>query len=60
MIVIDKVHHSPFGTETLKPDAISKIWSGPVDNINDVFLLRVWDSDGDEFDSSPVSIGDQH
>ena len=60
MIVLDAVHNSPFGSETLKPDSISKIWFGPVNNIKDSFLLRVWDSDSDEFDAAPVSMSGQH
>lgn len=58
-VILDPVRHSPFGTETLKANSTGGIWSGPVDNINDSFSLRVWDSAGDEFDKVPISSKDQ-
>jgi hypothetical protein len=59
MVILDPVHKSRFGTEMLKSNSTGKIWSGPVDNINDSFTLRVWDSAGDQFDKVPISIKDQ-
>jgi hypothetical protein len=59
MVLLDAVHNVRFGTETLKANSISAIWSGPVDNINDSFSLHVWSGDGDEFDKEPISIKDQ-
>jgi hypothetical protein len=59
MITLDAVHNSRFGSETLKANSESAIWSGPVSNIKDSFSLHVWDSDGDEFDKVPISISDQ-
>ncbi|HXL72126.1 MAG TPA: hypothetical protein VN963_00750 [bacterium] len=59
MILLDAVHNSRLGSEALKPNSESAIWSGPVDNINDSFSLRVWNSNGDEFDKEPISIKDQ-
>jgi len=56
MIVLDSVHNAHFGSETVKANSYSVIWSGPVDNIKDSFLLRVWNSNGDKFDQAPVSI----
>jgi hypothetical protein len=58
-VLLDAVHNVRFGTETLKANSTSAIWSGPVDNINDSFSLRVWSGDGDEFDKEPISIKDQ-
>ena len=59
MIVLDTLHNSRFGSEALKANSVGIIWSGLVDNIRDNFSLRVWDSDGDEFDKVPISISDQ-
>ncbi len=59
MVLLDVAHNSRFGSENLKPNSVGAIWSGPVDNIKDSFSLRVWDSEGDEFDKVPVSIKDQ-
>jgi hypothetical protein len=59
IVLLDSVHNVRFGTETLKANSTSAIWSGPVDNINDSFSLRVWSGDGDEFDKEPISIKDQ-
>lgn len=56
MIILDPVHNSRFGSETIKANSYSVIWSGPVDNIKDNFLLRIWNSNGDKFDQAPVSI----
>jgi hypothetical protein len=58
-VILDTVHNSRFGYETLKPNSKSNVWFGLVDNIKDSFSLRVWDSDGDEFDKVPISISDQ-
>jgi hypothetical protein len=59
MVVLDPVHNSRFGSESLKANSTGKIWSGTIDNINDSFSLRVWDSAGDEFDKIPISYKDQ-
>ena len=59
MIVLDPVHNSRFGSEMLKENSPGVIWAGLVDNIKDSFSLHVWDSDGDEFVSDPVSIKDK-
>lgn len=59
MVVLDPAHKSRFGTELLKSNSTGKIWSGPVDNINDSFILRVWNSAGDQLDKVPISIKDQ-
>jgi len=59
MILIDAVHNNFFGTEKLKANSTSVIWSGSVDSVNDSFSLRVWNSDGDELDKEPISIKDQ-
>ncbi|HTC20240.1 MAG TPA: hypothetical protein VK859_05285 [bacterium] len=59
MVTLDKVHNTRFGTETLKPNSTGLIWSGPVDSTKDSFALRVWNSDGDEFDKEAISISDQ-
>jgi hypothetical protein len=59
MVQIDTVHKSLFGTENLKANSTGMIWSGPVDNINDSFSMRVWNSDGDELDKEPISLKDQ-
>ena len=59
MVLIDTVHNSCFGSETLRENSIGSIWSGQVDNINDSFSVRVWDKDGDEFDKPAISIKDQ-
>jgi lysophospholipase L1-like esterase len=56
MIILDSIHNSRFGTETLKANSDGVIWSGPVDNIKDSFSLHVWNSDGDEFGQAPISI----
>jgi hypothetical protein len=58
-IILDTIHNSRFGSELLKANATSNIWSGVVDNVKDSFSLHVWDSDGDEFDKVPISIKDQ-
>lgn len=58
-ILIDTVHNSRFGIENLKANSTGAIWSGLVDNVNDSFSLRVWNSDGDELDKEPISIKDQ-
>lgn len=59
MIILDSVHKSFFGTELLKGNSKSAIWSGPVDNVSDNFSLRVWVGDGDEIDKDAVSIKDK-
>jgi hypothetical protein len=59
MVLLDSVHNTRFGTETLKPNSTSGVWAGPIDNIKDSFSLHVWDSDGDEFDKVAISISDQ-
>lgn len=59
MVLLDAVHNSRFGSETLKANSVGPIWSGLVDNIKDSFSLRVWDGDGDEFDKVAISISDQ-
>jgi hypothetical protein len=59
MLILDTVHHSRFGLETIKDSAEGIIWSGLVDNIKDSFSLHVWDENGDEFDKEPVSINNQ-
>jgi hypothetical protein len=59
MVVLDTAHNSRFGTEMLKANSTGAIWSGLVDDINDKFSLRVWDSAGDEFDKVPICIKDQ-
>jgi hypothetical protein len=59
MIILDSVRNSRFGSETLRANSESAIWSGPVSNAKDSFSLHVWDSDGDEFDKVPISISDQ-
>jgi hypothetical protein len=59
MIVLDPVHNSRFGTEMLKSSSKGVIWSGPIDNINDLFSLRVWVDDGEEMDKNPMSIKDK-
>lgn len=59
MILLDAVHNSRFGSEELKPNSESVIWSGPVNDIKDSFSLHVWNSNGDEFDKEPISINDQ-
>jgi hypothetical protein len=56
MVVLDPVHNSRFGTETLKANSTGAVWSGPVDSLLDSFSLRVWDDNGDEFDQAPISI----
>lgn len=56
MILLDPVHKSNFGTEMLKVNSVSAIWSGPISNISDEFSLHVWNDAGDEFDQDPVSI----
>jgi hypothetical protein len=58
-VILDPVHNSRFGTESLKPNSESDIWSGPVNSNKDSFSLRVWDNNGDEFDKVPISISDQ-
>jgi hypothetical protein len=59
MVVLDPVHKTRFGMVTLNPNSVSAIWSGPVDSTKDSFSLRIWNSDGDEFDKVPISISDQ-
>jgi hypothetical protein len=59
MIVLDNIHNSHFGSETLKENSESAIWAGPVDDIRDSFSLHVWNSNGDEFDKAPISIKNQ-
>jgi len=59
IVLLDTVHNSRFGIENLKANSTSVIWSGLVDNVNDSFSLRVWNSDGDELDKDPISIKDQ-
>ena len=59
IVLLDTVHNSRFGIENLKANCTSVIWSGLVDNVNDSFSLRVWNSDGDELDKDPISIKDQ-
>jgi len=59
IVLLDTVHNSRFGIENLKANCTSVIWSGLVDNVNDSFSLRVWNSDGDELDKEPISIKDQ-
>ncbi len=59
MVLLDAVHHSNFGTETLKASSTGMIWSGPINNVNDRFSLRVWVDDGDEMDKEPMSIKDK-
>jgi hypothetical protein len=59
MIILDSAHNSRFGSETLRANSESAIWSGPVTDTKDSFSLHVWDSDGDEFDKVPISISDQ-
>jgi hypothetical protein len=59
MIVLDAIHNSCFGSETLSENSESIIWSGSVDDIKDSFSLRVWNSNGDEFDKEPISIKNQ-
>jgi hypothetical protein len=59
MILLDVVHNSRFGSEELKPNSESVVWSGPVNDIKDSFSLHVWNSNGDEFDKEPISIKDQ-
>jgi hypothetical protein len=55
-ILLDTTHNAYFGTETVKANSNSAIWSGTVSNLKDGFALRVWDSDGDSFDQAPISI----
>jgi hypothetical protein len=55
-ILLDTVHNAYFGTETIKENSDSAIWSGTVNDIKDRFALRVWNSDGDSFDQAPISI----
>lgn len=59
MVVLDAVHNSGFGTEMLKANSKGIVWSGPVDNINDSFSVRVWIGDGDEIDKDPISLKDK-
>ncbi len=59
MIILDPIHNSRFGTETLKANSVGIVWAGPIDNNQDSFSLRVWDSDGEEFDKVAISIKDQ-
>ena len=59
MVVLDKVHKTSFAVVNLTPNSVSAIWSGPVDDVKDSFALRIWNSDGDEFDKVPISISDQ-
>ncbi len=59
LVLLDPVHNSRFGTESLKANSRGKIWSGEVDNINDSFSLHVWNGSGDEFDKVPISLKDQ-
>ena len=59
MVVLDAARNSRFGTETMKPNSIGAIWSGPVDNVKDSFSLHVWNITGDEFDKVSISIKDQ-
>ena len=59
MVVLDPIHNSRFGSETLMPVTEGLIWSGPIDSNKDRFSLHVWDSDGDEFDAAPVSVSEQ-
>jgi hypothetical protein len=54
MVILDTVHNSRFGSETLKANSQGVIWSGLVDSLKDSFSLHVWDSDGDEFDKEPI------
>jgi hypothetical protein len=56
MLVLDPAHKSRFGTENLRANSESSIWSGAVDNYKDSFSLRIWDSQGDEFDSDSISV----
>lgn len=58
-VILDPVRRSPFGTETLKANSTGRVWSGSIDNPQDGFTLRVWDTNGDEFDKVPISIKDQ-
>jgi hypothetical protein len=59
MILLDSVHHSSFGYETLNATSVGVVWSGPIDNPKDGLSLRVWNSNGDEFEKEPISITDQ-
>lgn len=55
-ILIDPIHNSYFATETLKANSNGAIWSGEVKDLKDLFALRVWDSNGNAFNQTPVSI----
>ena len=55
-VLLDLEHNTYFIQETLHPNQEGTLWSGTVSNLTDSFALKVWDSDGDSFEQTPITI----
>ncbi len=55
-VLLDADHNAYFINETLRANSDGSIWSGEVRNLSDAFALKVWDSEGDSFQQTPVTI----
>lgn len=54
MVILDKAKNTVMGTETLGSISEGALWSAPIDEKKDHFILRIWDKDGNETRSSEI------
>ncbi len=55
-VLLDEDHNVYFINETLPANLDGSLWSGEVRNLTDAFALKVWDSEGDSYLQTPVTI----
>lgn len=55
-LLLDETHNLYYGQETLKAHSLGRVWTGTVQDVKDVFVMKFQTSNGDRLSQEPVSI----